>query len=412
MRILWLTTDDYPFFGTTVNIINKILIEGQLKFDVDGCSVVSCSRNILEDDFYQWNGIAVYKIKYPRVVPIRNIWKNLSADNVVFLLQAVAEKALSRMKIGLKTNSLVDDKLKKEILNCVRHIDIMSYDVIIPIAGDYTAVQAAVELKREFPEKKLVFYQVDPCSTNMIYSSGQQTELREYEKNIYKSIDALITMPCIYDDVKTIIDKKDSPKIMVSDLPLVCPNVNKYRGKNKKIICTFSGLIYAGIRDPQYTLRLFEDLLEDECIELWFIGVQLKDLPPEFQNKKIRCYGIVPLKIANELISKSDVLINIGNKMRNQVPSKIFDYISTGKPVINICKNRNCPTIDYFLRYKLALNLYEDDMLFDEQKNKLKEFILAKRDYFVDAEDIEQEFKCCTPKYCAKEIFSLISNWI
>ena len=39
---------------------------------------------------------------------------------------------------------------------------------------------------------------------------------------------------------------------------------------------------------------------------------------------------------------------NISNKIDNQVPSKIFDYFSMGKAVLNLQKIENCPAREYF----------------------------------------------------------------
>ena len=93
------------------------------------------------------------------------------------------------------------------------------------------------------------------------------------------------------------------------------------------------------------------------------------DIP---RPKNLICYGVVDLETARKGIANADVLINIGNRLTNQVPSKVFEYISTGKPIINLCTMENCPTLSYMNRYPLGLSLIEGKETLKEQSQRLK----------------------------------------
>ena len=92
------------------------------------------------------------------------------------------------------------------------------------------------------------------------------------------------------------------------------------------------------------------------------------------------------------------MLVNIGNAVDNQMPSKIFEYISTGKPVVNIYKSPECPTLKYLERYPLALNLYEKDAEERPAENaeKVRAFCLAHRGERVPADKILQLYSANT----------------
>ena len=139
--------------------------------------------------------------------------------------------------------------------------------------------------------------------------------------------------------------------------------------------CLFCGSIYGGIRNPDYTIRLFKPLIEHDKVELHFVGVCRDEISEEFKDLNIFCHGMVPLDKAMEFMNQADFLVNIGNSVINQVPSKIFDYISMGKPIINVCKSRKCSTLPYFERYPLAINLFEEKNIFDKQVECLGRFI-------------------------------------
>ena len=98
--------------------------------------------------------------------------------------------------------------------------------------------------------------------------------------------------------------------------------------------------------------------------------------------------------------------MNIGNKVLNQVPSKLFTYIATGKPIINLCTSRNCPTIPYLDKYPLSLNVFEDDIL--EARKQVESFIANSVGKRVAAEEIAHDFYECSAEYCANVMNSQI----
>ena len=110
-------------------------------------------------------------------------------------------------------------------------------------------------------------------------------------------------------------------------------------------------------------------------------------------------------------MEESDILINIGNTIDNQVPSKIFDYISKRKPIINLYKISNCPSLKYLKKYPLALNLEESDKAFAENKEKINCFLKDLDSlHKISTEDILNIYQDCTPSYCANRFKEIIEK--
>ena len=259
---------------------------------------------------------------------------------------------------------------------------------------------------------KVILYQVDPCSTNWTRAKREYKKNVAFEKEIYKKADAIITMPVIYNDIQHLITAETKDKFYPMELPLISDPKVKFNETEKtgKIKCIFSGLIYAGIRDPLYTLKLFEKLINVEQVELHLVGVTKEELPVEFRESNIVCYGRVSAAEAQEVMNSADVLVNIGNLMNNQLPSKIFDYISLGKPIVNVCKNRDCPTLPYMEKYPLSLNLFEEEDLLELQIEKLAQFLEESKGKHLEFSEVEKLFETATPKYCAEFIYQLLLN--
>lgn len=50
--------------------------------------------------------------------------------------------------------------------------------------------------------------------------------------------------------------------------------------------------------------------------------------------------------------------MSLGNAYDNQMPSKLFGYFATGKPVLHLAVSESDPTLPYLARYPLALVLH------------------------------------------------------
>lgn len=174
----------------------------------------------------------------------------------------------------------------------------------------------------------------------------------------------------------------------------------------------FFGSMYREIRDPRPVIALFNEVAKDPEITVTFAG-HLEDLPEEelFPNESnIRYLGVLKGEDLAKNYAETDVLINIGNSVDNQMPSKIFEYISTGKPIINIYKSPECPTLKYLTRYPLALNLPEEDLKADlpQKAAEVRTFIKANKTNRVPAEKIQKTFEANTFESFA----ATIAKWI
>ena len=90
--------------------------------------------------------------------------------------------------------------------------------------------------------------------------------------------------------------------------------------------------------------------------------------------------------------------------MKNQVPSKLFSYISTGKPIINICENPDCPSKEYLEKYPLAISIDINDAELDNNVIEVENFIRANCSKTCNLLEISKIYRTCTPKYCAMQM--------
>lgn len=408
MKVLIVTDNHYPYEGTCSNIIDTLLGDGQIwrdnNIDVD---VLAIKKSYFEDDEETYNRIHIFRVfswtLIDRKAAIRDIAKTKWR-----IPRVLIERGLLHYKNRLFKGSYLNRLSYLAFIRKLNHIHAERYDVIISISGNYEHSIAA----RDFVKKRnqrFVLYQVDPLGSNQIYDIQSQKRRKADELSMYKQASVIITTPII---IKEHGREKDysrlKGKMIGMEFPVVKPRAEPAKKEKTKKICMFAGSIYGGVRNPDYTYKLFEHIIGDD-IEFHMVGVSNEQLPPKYRCAGIICHGRKNIDECNKLMKDADILVNIGNKVLNQVPSKIFDYISMGKPIVNICKSRKCPSLDYLAIYPEALNLFEEEEIFEEQVELLRKFIKAYHPA-ISSDKIGKMYEKCTPEYCRKELIHSLGH--
>ena len=96
-------------------------------------------------------------------------------------------------------------------------------------------------------------------------------------------------------------------------------------------------------------------------------------------------------------------MVNIGNTITNQLPSKLLDYISLRKPILNIYKIDECPTLEILKDYPLSLSVSENENV-ETASCKIEEFILSNIGKTVDVETVKKYYRDYFPSSVAEYI--------
>ena len=155
-------------------------------------------------------------------------------------------------------------------------------------------------------------------------------------------------------------------KVHVLDFPsLVPPAAVPNHAADSKKRCVFCGSLYPGLREPGFALELFRALGPASGWTLTMAGGGWQYFATDAAQTKavlgeqFEQPGPVPAETARTMQAQADVLLNLGNAVDNQLPSKLFDYFAAGKPVLHLCVIENDPALPYLARYPLALVLHQ-----------------------------------------------------
>ena len=179
---------------------------------------------------------------------------------------------------------------------------------------------------------------------------------------------------------------------------------NEPKKNNEKITLLFSGRICYDIRSPGYYLKIISKL--DSRFRVIFVGANCTSLRRLRIETDAELQILPPVEYAEvrKMMADADIMINIGNSIPVHIPSKTFEYINTGKPIVNFYKFDDCPTLYYTKRYPLCLNLSENDEDIDKATEQFINFCVANKGKQLDQNWILENYAESTPEVIAKTI--------
>lgn len=100
-------------------------------------------------------------------------------------------------------------------------------------------------------------------------------------------------------------------------------------------------------------------------------------------------HEIVDTLEIKKVYASADFLVNVGNSVLEFKPSKTFEYISTGKPIIHFYQNGIVD--ETLMRYPLSLqiNIQDEHVI---NKKKICEFIYSHKGKTIDKSKIDEIF--------------------
>ena len=172
-------------------------------------------------------------------------------------------------------------------------------------------------------------------------------------------------------------------------------------------------IVYAGSltqRHEKYIINLLCGI--GHLINLiFFVDVEfynrLKQYCEKFDNFKME--GYLPHNEMISVLSKADFLLNLGNQNQNDVQSKVFEYISLGKPIISTTNIDNEASTKFLSKYPLSI-IVDERLPQEENQGNLLMFIkenLKKEMLFKDVVNI---FPNCSPDKYVEIIERLIDG--
>lgn len=271
------------------------------------------------------------------------------------------------------------------------------FDIILACGMPFYTINIASKLSKFIP---VVNYYMEPYWNN---DSKEKQIARLWDE----SASRIITTGLISNLYAKNADDSIMKKIVQVEFPNMIEReqtITKSPLNEHDITLAFVGKFYPKVRDPQFLFDIM-DKIHNNGINLSIAGGFNGSFPKIFVEKYfrnmisyIKYLGMLPPHQADQLLMQSDILVHIGNTRPDMLPSKILDYISTGKPIINLYQHDQCPTLTILEKYPLKINIRVGSTLTADLLQQIKDFCFNNRGIQIPFSEIESFYTQYTPK--------------
>ena len=373
-----------------------------------GDEVIVLTSNLHNYPFYEEiDNTKIYRIKDKFIYTDKFNSKNVFFKKIFKLIDKISSlfKLLVYYNVSLtrkRRYTLKADELMKEY----------KFDMVISVVRPAETLYVLKFLKKNYPEIKTVSYNLDilnDINISKFINPLYQVKTIRFYRRISLYIDAIINLNYSKEYFLSSFYKNLHNKMYFVDIPTFHQIKSEYEIKDWKdntINIVFTGMLSETIRNPETILKCFFYLRDIDFV-LHFYSRGCEDILNEVKKQlgnKIELHGFVPTEVSYAAIKKADYLLNISNKTNYQVPSKIFEYFASGKPLINYIYSDNDPAMKYYNQYDNRIDICSGNNIEQESK-KLRMFLFNKRKKSMTYKELEEIYYENTPK-CLVDILN------
>lgn len=261
-------------------------------------------------------------------------------------------------------------------------------DAVFSICSPFSAHYAAMDFKSKYPSVHWCAYTVDPYSTeNRIRAvTCSLKKLKNKERYVLSKPDSLLLSEEVYESRKDLYENRPDCR----PLPYILPERELPEGKRRffkaeDINCVYAGSFYKDIRNPEEMLKTFA-ALKDARIKLHLFSAGCEELVERYVGEcpNIILHSRIPHADIPALYRDADILVEVSNNVAEFLPSKTYEYIATGKPILSFGNGNKA-----LEAYPLALSI---STAADSGKSA-KEFILKNKGSVLSEKEIRDIYR-------------------
>ena len=232
-----------------------------------------------------------------------------------------------------------------------------NYDIIISVSLPFTSHLCAYILNKRIGAEWIMDVG-DPFSLKI--NSQENNKIiysflnKFYERKFYQNASKIIFT---HNEVAELHQNKfniDNSKIVIG-YPIAEVSekiINKSTNFNYKIMplrIGYFGAFTKSVREPNNYINNIANSFDEEIEHLWYINEESKKYFASIINTSSHKFlDIVPRDEALEvMVSEMHILLSIGNLNKYQMPSKVVEYLSLGKPVLHFAEINDDPLYNF-----------------------------------------------------------------
>lgn len=334
-RIVFLVGGYFPTFTPPGICAEKII--AQLK---DRCDItVVCWRRSMEvrDREFDHEGVHVVQVS------------DFLNDRLVAARTGMGRRFWRMVRLGVSALRLNDSlawvrrAMFRELVRLHRDAPISA---MVSVAFPLQTHEAAAAFKIRHPEVRWITYSTD---THHGKTDGRRW-LRPFrersERNCYAKADANFLSREIYTSCADFLGSAIMAKSKMLDYMVDLRTASDGDAKPARIFpedeiaLVFGGAFVEGVRSPEYMLDLLERLPSESRVRWHVYSNQgFRPLLESFALRhpnRLALHPPVGIDEFRRIMRGADILVNVSNDSDQFFPSKAFEYVATGRPIVDI----------------------------------------------------------------------------
>ena len=237
-----------------------------------------------------------------------------------------------------------------------KHIE-NKFDIIISVSLPFTSHLCAYILQKRISADWYMDIG-DPFSLKI--NSPENNKIiysylnKYYEQKFYQNASKIIFT---HNEVAELHQNKfniDRTKIVIG-YPIALLNEKRIKNsltfnyKDNPLKIGYFGAFTKSVREPNNYIINIANSLDDEIKHEWYIHNESKKFFSSIKNISSHQFlDILPRELALEtMVNNMHVLLSIGNFNKYQMPSKVIEYLSLGKPVLHFAEIEDDPLYNF-----------------------------------------------------------------
>lgn len=242
------------------------------------------------------------------------------------------------------SRKLLKRNYKKDIEEISCDLDI---DIIVSVVYPFEKTEAIMNSKKISARK--IYYQFDPYGKHQLFKNNFKRELK-----VFENCDYIVTTELLYQEYQS---ERECRRFLNKMCYLHFPtktNISHIKYDKINFSQDYINILYIGTLDSKIRNidKFVRFVKKNKQLRLYLVGSIDQTLKRKYQDiDNVFIMGYIDSKYMDFLIKKSDILLNVGNIVNNMLPSKVFKYLMSGKPIIHYQLIDNCSSLKYLNEY-------------------------------------------------------------
>lgn len=420
MKIVFLTSSYYPYFSAIGKCILNIVNELEKEHEVVVISNMDIT-GLKSDEIYKNH--KVKRIRTKNMI-LRDNLQNSEQQNKISIIAKSIELNILRSFEYFRTifqKETIDYRLVNKYLTGLSELD--NVDLIVPTCYPFESIIAAENYKNANPNSKLIPFLFDKYSDSPTLHRNLINKIIKYkrhtmlENKMIQNSDKVLYVDSWINKMSKDFSRYSKKSVHVEH-PLIVKDYSKYKKNEKKtdfIDITYTGVLDKKVRPPIKTLEIMGRMIEvnDRFRFHFYILGNSTSIVNAYQKKypnNIFNHGYVESHVAHEKLQNSNLLLSIGNTDTSLIPSKIFEYMSLGKPIIHFFNSNNDRVNSILNEYGLSKIVNQSSLITSKEVESLNKYCESNKNKSISFNEVHEIFYKATPEYISTILINNLTD--